>query len=336
MGVAGIGTALAVVYVAGFLMFLAMTHLYLRSAPPISTATIPSLSFGEASALSFVLGTGFVSLQMFFYSLLGIRFHPASIAVPWIVLAALWWRVPDTRRSAITLWRQRTHGVSEARRGIDTCLVALVWLQVAYVFFYALSFPIAGWDAWANWLMKARAFFLTGEVSTRVLRDGRFLVPDYPLHIPLAVTSLYVAAGGIEDHWVKVLYPLLFSSLLLVFNGLARIMTARRNALFFTALLASVPIAIIQGGGLPASLSGFGTNTHDDVGYADLALSLCFLCSGGLLALGFHSRLSVCFYWAALFVGLGMWTKNEGLPFALCGSAAILWAVRSKFFAIAI
>jgi len=39
-------------------------------------------------------------------------------------------------------------------------------------------------------------------------------------------------------------------------------------------------------------------------------------------------------YWAALFLGVGAWTKNEGLPFALAGAAGMFWAVRLRILAV--
>jgi uncharacterized membrane protein (UPF0136 family) len=334
MGVGGIGIALGVVSLAGFLVLWGMTHLSLRQTPAAAIASTPSFRVVEILAIFFVLGTGSVSLQMFLYSLAGIRFHFLSIALPWAALAALCAVVPNAKRSAVAIFGQYTNPTSAPLNAVDACLAVVVSLQVAYVFFYALSFPIVGWDAWAMWLMKARAFFLSGEVSAGFLRDPLFPVPDYPLHMPLAVAWLYVAADSIQDQWGKVVYPLQFSSLLLVFNGLARIMTSRRNALFFTTLLSGIPILIVHGGGLPTGVSNFGLNTLDDVGYADLALSLCFLLTSGLLAVGFHNRVATCFYWAALFGGLGAWTKNEGLPFALFVAMATFWAARIRILGI--
>jgi uncharacterized membrane protein (UPF0136 family) len=330
VGAGGIGIALGVVSLAGFLVLLGATRLSVGHTPATLIASTPPFRGAELLAVSFVLGTGSVSLQMFLYSLARIRFHFLSIALPWVAVAALWAVVPNAKHNAAAIFGHDTDPASAPLSTVDLCSATVVSLQIAYVFFYALSFPIAGWDAWVTWLMKARAFFLSGEVSASFLRDPLFPVPDYPLHMPLAVAWLYIAAGSVQDQWSKVVYPLQFSSLLLVFNGLARIMTSRRNALFFTAMLSGIPIVIVHGGGLPTGEPKFGLNTWDDVGYADLALSLCFLLSGGLLAVGFRHRLPTCFYWAALFLGLGAWTKNEGLSFALFGVVAILWAARLR------
>ena len=107
-------------------------------------------------------------------------------------------------------------------------------------------------------------------------------------------------------------------------------MTSRMHALFFTVLLSSVPMLVIQGGGLPTGVEGFGVYEWDQVGYSDLAVSLCFLLAGGLLCMTFATRRAVCLYWAAFFCGLAAWTKNEGLVFAILSGSAMIWAAHRR------
>ena len=295
MGIAGIGVALVVVTLAGVVALVGLGALSNVRRVEALRPLASELLWPETAALSFVTGTGVLSLQMLFYSFAGWPFHVLRIGVPWAAVLAVVATVPAARRrAAAVLGVGAPAASSRSWSGFEIALALLVSVQVAYALFYALSFPIAGWDAWEFWFMKARIFFSRRQLSMEFPSGPAF--SDYPLHMPFAVTWLYVVAGGVLDRWAKILYPLQFCSLLLAFNGFVRIMSSRIHALFFTALLAAVPLIVVQGGGLPAGVHAFGLYEWDQVGYSDLSLSLCFLLAGGLLCVGLETKRPLYFY----------------------------------------
>ncbi len=261
-------------------------------------------------ALSYLIGLGTVSAQMFLYSLAGIGFSVLSVSVPWAVLFC----AVGVRLGFASVSPQR----KAARPGaLEIVLLALIASQAAYVLFYSQLLPIMGWDAWAIWHLKARAFFFDGAVTGGFLTDPtyHFSHPDYPLLVPLAATWVYTAAGAVDEVAARMLHPLLLLALLGSFHVLTSKASSPRHALVFTALLATTPIVILHSGGV---FGQFGHLTGGDyVGYADLALSACFLVSGSAMFLYAAGADRSLLLLAILFAALGAWTKNEGLPFAL-------------------
>lgn len=198
-------------------------------------------------------------------------------------------------------------------------LLAIILSQVAYSFAYSTLLPVRGWDSWLIWFFKARVFFIDGGVNGVFLLnpDYAYSHPDYPLLVPLSVAWVYTALGRAGDATAKLLYPLQFVSMLFIFHWAVKKVSGASYAMLFTALLSLTPIILVHAGGFPNSIGPLAGG--DYLGYADLMLSVCFLSAGAFLYVGmtgggpFHLVLS------ALFLGLGAWTKNEGLPFAAFG-----------------
>ncbi|MBI5560850.1 MAG: hypothetical protein HY883_06210, partial [Deltaproteobacteria bacterium] len=99
-------------------------------------------------ALSFMLGLGIVSLQMFFYSLLHIPFNIWSIMPPWIFLAALILLSPiGERAAAMCPAMMNPPPPGDSNWPYTAFLSAVVISQASYIFFHALLTPISAWDA---------------------------------------------------------------------------------------------------------------------------------------------------------------------------------------------
>lgn len=271
---------------------------------------------GVRFAVSFMLGLGIVSLQMFFYSTLSIPFGFFSIALPWVALTAFSFLSLEWRDSFFT----RLKGTDLSRwRNIawyEWILLLIMVSQIVYTFVYALLMPVSGWDALGIWFFKARGFFWERKVSVSFLLNNP-AHPDYPLLIPLSIAWIYTSMGKINDHLAKILYPLQYVSLLIIFYYLLRKISSRKNALFFTTLLSLTPLLLIHAGGLPVSLGELYSG--DFVGYADITLSVYFMGFCGFLYLYLLNRNRGFLAIAVLFLGMGAWTKNEGLTFAMIG-----------------
>jgi hypothetical protein len=328
--------AFGVLLLAGFLILRAVDRDRRLGLGPVSGA-----------AVAFVAGLGVVSLQMFFYSLISIPFSAFAVAAPWLVIAL------GALGVVFASWRGRGRGLAALFSECSGCcaslcrglsrggggggglpcwasllLMVVIASQVAYVFSYATLLPVNGWDAWAIWFLKARAFFIDGGVNPSFLTDPAYGYghPDYPLLVPLSVAWVYTAVGAATESFAKLLWPMQFVSLLLIFNwGVRRATGSVGTSLLFTALLSITPVLIVHASGVPAVMGGL--HSGDFAGYADLMLSLCFLASGVFLFLFFREGAGGrgedrggngggYLIISALMLGCAAWTKNEGLTFA--------------------
>jgi len=271
---------------------------------------------GTRLALSFMAGLGGVSLEMFFLSLLGIGFGLLSISLPWIVAALCVFfvnrRSPAVaeRRGSVTAW-QEVSGLPRALGVTGTLSLAVILFELFYAFRVAPVLPITGWDSIQTWFFKAVAFYEDGRVSSSFLLDTPLVHPDYPLLIPLSVTWLYIALGRVSDELVRIIYPLQFLSLLLVFYHVVRSRVSVSYAMLFTALLSLTPILMVHSAGLIVNLGVLSTG--DSVGYADLAFAVCTTAGAGFLYLYAVGERPADLNMAMLFAGISVWTKDEGL-----------------------
>jgi hypothetical protein len=270
--------------------------------------------------LSFTLGLGALSLQMFCYSLFAVSFTVPLIVVPWVVLSII--------QHLYLLGFSLSVKCSSREGGGCGCLnffksIGLIgWLslvviasQALYAFFSALLMPLRGWDAWAIWFFKAKVFFAEGKVAASFLADNSYgnLHLDYPLLMPLIGSWVYIVLGSVNEVLVKGLFPVQFVSMLALFYFILSRKAPRGASLLFTALLSLTPLLMTQAGGLPVALGGL--NDGDYVGYVDITIALFMMGAAGFIYLYMLERKPPYLYLSAAFLGFGAWTKNEGLTF---------------------
>ena len=244
------------------------------------------------AALGFAAGAGVLSLQLLAYSLLHLPWKPWLVLLPWAPLA--WQRLrqrPAFQRPAPPNWL-------EVLALLAMLAAPALWLP------YERAMPLTtrGWDAWAIWLFKAKAFYLDGNVQGVLARAGEFAwQPSYPLLVPLYGAFLHTLAGTASDAAAKSLSPCFFFALLGVFYCLARRFTTRPAALVFTAMLANLHMVNIV--------------AFELAGYADTALSVYLLAGAGFLYAWLRDGQPSDLALASVFSSLAAWTKNEGLFF---------------------
>lgn len=279
------------------------------------------LTLSVKAAISFMLGLGAVSLQMFIYSLTGAPFTFFGIGAPWAVLTAfiLMKGKPAPKTSG-------GYGL----KGYEIPLYILIASQIVYAFIYPASIPVTGWDAWGIWFLKAKVFFIEKGVAASFLTDKNFTEAhlDYPLLVPLSTAWIYTAIGKLGEGYAKLLYPLEFASLLVIFHYSARKIYPGLAAVF-TSLLSLTPIVMVHAAGFPVAVGPLYTG--DMVGYADLPLAVYILGASAFFYFYMKEGKTGYAVLSALFFALSAWTKNEGLPFALMGMLAFfIQAVRGK------
>lgn len=278
------------------------------------------LPFGVKAALGFMLGLGAVSLQMFFYSLASVPFNFPLITIPWAAVAAY---TVIARRTAVFSPAPGS-GIKEGFGVIEGVSMLIIGFEAAYALMYGFLSPVTAWDSLQTWFYKASVLFVHKGIPADFLRsDGGISVhPDYPLLIPLSAAWIYVSIGKINDQMARVIYPLQFLSLLTIFHYIVARASSRRVAFVFTALLSMTPVVMVHAAGLPVSIGELFTG--DFTGYADLALSVYMLAGAGFLYLYVLEGRQAYMWLSAFFLGLGAWTKDEGIVFAITGGGILL------------
>lgn len=271
-------------------------------------------------AISYMLGMGVVSLQMFAYSQLWLPFSIYSIAFPWIILAAVTVLIKSRRAGLLVNTKINVQAVLKDIRWPDLVLLIIILSQVFYAFLFATLLPISGWDALQTWVFKGKVFFYDMGISSGFLKDPSSH-PDYPLLIPLTFSWVYTAMGYVNDEMVRIIYPLQYVCLLVIFYYTIRKASTKRISLLFTTLLSMTPVIMVHTSGFIVRIGGLYSG--DFVGYADLALSIFFLGAGAFFYHYILEGNSAYLLTAVLFLTMGAWTKNEGLVLLLVGGVLI-------------
>ncbi len=256
-------------------------------------------------ALSYVLGLGVITVQMFFYALWGIPFSPWSIMIPYCVLFV-----------RNVYYYHRLHVTGESLAGgsqgpLDRLLFAGVIFQCAHAFFKALMRPMDSFDSIGNFAFKAKVFFMTRTIPYSFFANPAHDVQhvDYPLFIPLSETWLALCLGRWDDIAVKILFPLFFVSILVFMYYAVRRFASRRCAVIAVFLLATIPHFL----------------NYATIGYADFALTMFFCASFFFLFRWTQERQKTRLLVLALLCALlAVWAKHEGIMLALVNCAVLL------------
>jgi hypothetical protein len=176
----------------------------------------------------------------------------------------------------------------------------------------ATVYPMWAWDAIATWGCKAKVFYESRSVDLTCLEAHNY----YPNLVPLLLTYLYLCLGQVNDHLVKLVFPLMGALLLVLLYSFARRLgLSRRQALGLTAFFA---------------LNGVTFIVHLFIAYADLALTYFTLAAAGLLYFWLAGRAPRGSLALAAVALAGMaWCKYEGAPLAgtliLAAALTLAW-----------
>jgi hypothetical protein len=271
------------------------------------------LSFAEQLALSWLGGTGIVSLSIW---LLGfVLSGPALFSVVSFICVAL----------PLVAWKTKgAFRFQELRRAnrIELGLACILAVEILAVGYLAFTHTL-GWDGLLNWEIKARYAFANGGVMPAAyLQDaGRaFSHPEYPLAIPFTELWLYFWLGEASQFWAKVIFPIYCASGAVLLVAIS----ARLTGKLWTAFVAGIVLFFV-----PQITVEVGSAI---VGYADFPLSVFYLAViGYLLCANRNSDNGDFFRIYAVCLAFLPWVKREGviswLIAAICG-VFVIW--RSK------
>lgn len=277
----------------------------------------PGLSLLGQAAAGFGVGALLITLWMLALSSLGVPFDlPLVLALPLFLAGGLW--------SGHWVWRRRTSKPPAVAAPsppkpppapygyADGLFIGLLAALFLFAFLRAGLYPMWAWDAVATWGFKAKVFYERETIDLSGFEAHNY----YPNLVPLLLTYLYLWLGQVNDHLVKLIFPLWGAALLsLLFENLRRLGLNRTQSLGAIAFLA---------------LNGLTLVTHLHIAYADLALTYFTLGAAGFLYLwladaGPRGTMPL----AALFFAGLTWCKFEGPPLAgsifLAAALTLLW-----------
>ena len=273
--------------------------------------------FGEGLALSYGTGIAAVSIWMAVMSLFGIRFSVPFIILCFLpfILAAAFLHLNSSNKSR---WGLNPTYFSFKKIAIkigdltllEKFFILAITIEVIYAFFRTFIKPMESYDAIAIYALKSKIFYLDRMIPSGFFKDFTRIVPhlEYPLLVPLAETYFYTFLGSLNDLLVKIIFPLYYAALVAVFYSTVARFLNRKASLFFTFLIATIP-----------QITDFATN-----GYADIPFS--FYCSASFfyLYLWLKQKKASVLVLSFILSLFAMWTKAEGLMFALINAAVII------------
>jgi hypothetical protein len=297
------------------LLNVAFAVLGLGLLPLLGLARTPR-ELAERSGLSYLLGVAVVGVIGTDLPIIGIAFSLPLLAL--LIVAAVAGGAARLHRSmrghpGTSAGQSRLNaGAVAALAGLGALVLLVVHVARTFVLhplgWSSAAPPVFDWDSWAIWTLKARALQQFGDVHNPVFRSQAYALShlDYPLGYVSVQALDYRAMGGFfptQMHLQLVLLAAGFVAALLSLLGgrtpLALVVAAL--LLLFSATMPWVQL---------------------ETAYADMPLA--FFIAAGVAGLARYLLTGERFalYAAALFLGAGALTKNEGTLFALCALVA--------------
>jgi len=265
-----------------------------------------SFSNIEKASLSFGLGWGILTLEMFYASLLKLPWSPFLLLLPWIVLFLFFFRRKKEKIAVAPLTRKVPLG------SLERSLLLFLLFLFLYIVIEGLTFPLMYydmWDAWSIWGQKAKAFALQRSVDFAFFTDPSrtYAHQEYPLLLPLSESWIYLALGKIDEQIVKLLFSLYYLCLLVLFWGALRREKSRQTSLLLVTLLATLPILL----------------EYTLRAYAEVPLTFYYTLSTLYLYFWCKEGRREDLWAGVLFSAFSAWTKNEGQA---------LWVINAVVF----
>jgi hypothetical protein len=189
------------------------------------------------------------------------------------------------------------------RKIINTILIVLISLNVLYIFSGSIHYSFTSIDTYSIWLLKAKALFTENSFPFNFLSNHAYLYshPQYPILLPLVFSIIYQIMGNIHEQFVLLLYPLIYTSILLLcFTALRKLGLSRTQGFLFTYVYSMLSPLLAQGGRMHA-------------GNADIVITLFYWISY-LFILAFYKTKRANYYWFLIvIVMIASQIKQEGL-----------------------
>ncbi|MDD5593273.1 MAG: hypothetical protein PHG97_00850 [Candidatus Margulisbacteria bacterium] len=238
----------------------------------------------ERLALGFCAGLMLITLEMtYLLPVFHLRYSVLTVATP-LTLILIWGLIVTFKNRLIDFKLNLNF------KTVEKLLLAVLVLQVIFVFGTAMIKPVVGVDAWGNYSLRAKAYFVDGAVNLiNIPSSGR---GD---HVALTQTWVFLCLNQWDDILGKINFPLYFAALLLLFYYAARRLKGRGISLLSAVMLGTLPFLVY----------------HATLEYTDFALAL-YLFIGATLLLRWFDRPKINHLLLAFFFLFSILTiKNE-------------------------
>ncbi len=192
--------------------------------------------------------------------------------------------------------------------------LAVTSFQIVFIVHQAITRPVYAWDAWKIWSFRAKVIFLERGFPPHFFESDWAGFAGYPLGIPLVESFLATMIGEWHDMAIKLLFPLFYVAVIVLFVALIRAGRAQRGVAAGLLMFSPAPLLV----------------HHGAVAYMDLPLA-CFLLAAVTWLVRWEERSNPKFLLlAAMHAGFLVQIKNEGVVFYLLLTAIVMLRARSK------
>ena len=242
-------------------------------------------------ALSYGVGTGALAMQMMLYSFFAIPWTSYLIVLPWICLLIFSCFKHDKIPIRFTKY-------TIASRPIEKLLILGILLTIAFVLFESLLRPLSAFDAWANWFLSGKAYYLSGHIDPQYVKYANN--SNAPI-LNLLIAFIYQTIGQANEQIAMLFFTFFYVSQIIIFYFTAKKYMSTKKALLFTFLLATTEDLIRHGG-------------RYDVGYGDLPLGYFIFCAVAYLLEMAKTKSIKKLILFSLFITSAALIKSEGIP----------------------
>ncbi len=272
----------------------------------------PDIGLIERLCLSYPIGMGMLTIQMFILGLLRIPLTLLFVSLPIfveIIVLSFW-----LARKNVVVFPKPSFGLFDEltskhsgwlKKVLLVILTAWAGVKLGSIFVEAGLRPIFGWDAWTNWSVGAKLFYYTKSLMLDVSPQDFFTrgavqrLTAYPLHNPLMQTWLGLWAGSFDEVLVKFWSPVYMLCLsVYLYHVICREFNRLTSMALLTIFLSSPLLSY-----------------HAVEAYSDLTLSTyLFLALTSFL----YAMRGKRAFWSLMgvFSAEAMFTKDEALFFA--------------------
>lgn len=295
----------------------------------------PEIGFFERLFLGFGFGTGLMTFEMFLIAWAGVPFSTLIISLIQVVSVTMFGCLAyrsgalfqRSSLSSFSIQGNKSMGWADyLRRTLLVFLLGWIVSKILIVSYESYILPVNSFDSWTHWSSGAKfIFYEKGLVldpsNEHFFGAGYLKIQRYPLHVPLLQVWASLCMNEAHESYMKVWSLYYYISVI----GLTYF-SVRREASPIVALLAAFFVA-------SAPLLTY----HAVIAYADLPLgyyalgsAICFRKyvkdessgngrgSGGMLVL------------MGAFAAFGLWTKMEGLLFAVAWTSGLALLLMKK------
>ncbi len=259
-------------------------------------------------AISYGLGTGFLSLSMFIFILIGLNSRVSFI--PIIVITMIFFIYFKIYRILYDNVKQLISLIRNLKLNyIEFFFIILFFIELFLICSYWLIYPIHIGDAVSVWDAEAKYFFYDGNFNYFNIFDRiNAPNPDYPLLVPLNLLFFY--SIYFQSHYfAKVIFVSFFLFLIIfMYYSLRCFKLNRTYSIAISTLLAMIPDLFL----------------HATIAYADLAMTFFYTISTIFLFLYMTNKKNYYLLYSSIFMGLMAWTKNEGLALLIINSFILI------------